>query len=131
MKIDEIRKIYRQYQTFPQNLPNEIKGFNWAAFLLTFIWGIPHKVWITLVAIPLIWFQLPFGFNWLLLLVFQLYCGIRGNDWAYSANNYKSGYEFRLSQIKWTIFAVLLNIALPFIFLLIVFVFYVYGIGAV
>lgn len=122
MKIDEIRKIYRQNQSFQNDLPNEVKGFNWAAFLLTFIWGIPHKVWITLVAIPLIWFQLPFGINWLLLLVFQLYCGIRGNEWAFRANNYKSGYEFRISQIKWTIFAILLNIAVPFIILLFVFV---------
>ncbi len=123
MKIEDIRNIYKQNQAFQKTLPTELKGFNWAAFLLTFIWGIPHKVWITLIAIPLIWFQLPFGLNWILLLVFQLYCGIRGNDWAYSANNHKSGYEFKLSQIKWTIFAVVLNFAIPLVCLFIIFLF--------
>ena len=38
-----------QYKTIKDvtELPNELKDFNWAAFLLTFIWGFKYKAWIT------------------------------------------------------------------------------------
>lgn len=113
MKIDEIRNIYKKSYFSNREISNEIKGFNWAAFLLTFVWGIPNKAWITLLAIPLIWIQLPYCMNWFLLLVFQIYCGVKGNEWAYQAKSYSSVYEFNLVQLKWTIFAVLLNVAIP------------------
>ena len=48
-----------------KNIPKELNEFNWGAFLLTFIWGIKHKAWITLLAIPLIYFQ---SFDYILLL---------------------------------------------------------------
>ena len=35
-----------------KDLPPELKDFNWGALLLTFIWGIKHRAWITLLAIP-------------------------------------------------------------------------------
>ena len=65
------------------DLPEELKDFNWAAFFLTFIWGFKYKAWITFLAIPLMIIQLPIGLNWILLIALQLYCGIKGNEWAY------------------------------------------------
>ena len=35
-----------------ENLPEELKHFNWGAFLLNWIWGIWHKKYITLVYFP-------------------------------------------------------------------------------
>ncbi len=102
------------------DMPVSLKGFNWGAFLLTFIWGIRYKAWITLLAIPLMWFQLPLGLNWILLLVLQLYCGIKGNEWAYRFDYNKSEYDFKMTQIKWAIFGFSLQFILPMILLFVV-----------
>ena len=98
-----------------KDIPKELKEFNWGAFLLTFIWGIKHKAWITLLAIPLIWFQMPYGINWLLLTVLQIYCGIKGNEWAYQVNWWQKPSDFRKTQMKWAISAVLIHISIPVI----------------
>ncbi len=96
-----------------KDIPPELKEFNWGAFLLTFIWGIPHKAWITLLAIPLIWFQLPFGSNWLLLTILQVYSGIKGNEWAYQVHWWKKPRDFRITQTKWAVAAFALNFIIP------------------
>lgn len=94
-------------------LPNELKGFNWGAFLLTFIWGIRFRAWITLIAVPLIWFQLPLGLNWILFTILQIYCGIKGNEWAYQVDWWKTPRDFQNTQIKWAAAAVALSIIVP------------------
>lgn len=97
-----------------KDIPKELKEFNWGAFLLTFIWGVKYKAWITLLAIPLIWFQLPLGINWLLYTILQFYCGIKGNEWAYQEEWWKKPQDFRKTQAKWAICAIALNIIIPF-----------------
>lgn len=99
-------------------LPNEFKGFNWGAFLLTFIWGIRFKAWITLLAIPLIWFQMPLGLNWILFTALQVYCGLKGNEWAYQVEWWKTSKDFHNTQIKWAASAVALSILIPLAVLL-------------
>lgn len=117
MDIEKIKQIINNHESGSE-MPVELKGFNWGAFLLTFIWGIKYKAWITLLAIPLIWFQLPLGLNWILLTVLQVYCGIKGNEWAYSAvGRRQSNYEFKMTQIKWAIFGFGLQIITPMIIL--------------
>lgn len=98
-----------------KNIPTDLKGFNWGAFLLTFIWGIRFRAWLTLLAIPLIWYQLPFGINWLLLTALQIYCGIKGNDWAYQVEWWKKPKDFRATQIKWAIGAFAIHLIIPFL----------------
>lgn len=100
-----------------KKIPDELKEFNWGAFLLTFIWGIKHKAWITLLAIPLIWFQMPLGINWLLYTILQFYCGFKGNMWAYQVDWWMSHKDFRMYQMRWAAAAILLNIFIP-VFLL-------------
>jgi len=116
MDIEKIRQLLNA-QSSSSEMPAELKGFNWGAFLLTFIWGIKYKVWITLLAIPLIWFQLPLGLNWILLTFLQVYCGIKGNEWAYKIDYKKSNYDFKMTQIKWAIFGFSLQIIIPMIIL--------------
>lgn len=123
MDKNKIKTILNSNGKSPDDMPVSLKGFNWGAFLLTFIWGIPHKAWITLWAIPLIWFQLPLGLNWVLLLALQIYCGIKGNDWAYAVDYQKSEYEFKMKQIKWTIFAFALQFVIPVCFFTILILF--------
>ncbi len=98
-----------------KTIPNELKEFNWGAFLLTFIWGIKHKAWITLIAIPLLVFEMPCMLNFFLFGIFQLYCGFKGNEWAYQVDWWKTPANFRKTQIKWAIVAVVINILTPII----------------
>jgi hypothetical protein len=100
-----------------RELPKELNDFNWGAFLLTFIWGIKHRAWITLLAIPLIWFQLPLALNWVLFAILQVYCGINGNKWAYQRDWWMKPKDFRLNQAKWGAFGLTVNIIVPIIFL--------------
>lgn len=102
-----------------KNIPKELNEFNWGAFLLTFIWGVKHKAWITLLAIPLIYFQLPLGLNWLLLTGLQFYCGFKGNMWAYQVDWWMSPKDFRQNQMRWAIIAIILNISIPLFALII------------
>ncbi len=100
-----------------KDMPSELKEFNWGAFLLTPIWGIKHKALITLLGIPLIWFQLPLGLNWILYTILQFYAGFKGNMWAYQVDWWMTPKDFRKYQAQWAIVAVLLNILIPVILL--------------
>lgn len=102
-----------------KDIPKELNEFNWGAFILTFIWGVKHKAWITLLAIPLIYFQLPLGLNWILLIVLQFYCGFRGNMWAYQVDWWMSPKDFRQNQMRWGAIAIILNISIPLFALII------------
>ncbi len=102
-----------------KDIPKELNEFNWGAFILTFIWGIKHKAWITLLAIPLIYFQLPLGLNWILLIALQFYCGFRGNMWAYQVDWWMSPKDFRQNQMRWGAIAIILNISIPLFALII------------
>lgn len=120
MDVEEIRKLLNKQNTVLDEMPAELKGFNWGAFLLTFIWGIKYRAWITLLAIPLMWFQFPLGLNWILLTVLQIYCGIKGNEWAYKTDYRKSVYEFKMTQIKWAAAGFSIQIILPAVVLFVV-----------
>ena len=50
----------------------EVKGWNWGAFMYNWIWGIGNKSYLPLLClIPL------FGFIWMFV------CGAKGNEWAF------------------------------------------------
>ncbi len=73
-------------------VPEEIKKWSWGASLLTWIWGICHKVWISLlVFIPYVGWVIP------------IVLGIKGNEWAWRAQHYNSIAEFQEREKKWAI----------------------------
>lgn len=77
------------------NLPSELKHFNWGAFLLNWIWGIWHKKYLTLVyfaacLIPVIG---P--------LVVSIWFGFVGNKWAWNSKNWDSIEKFEEVQRNW------------------------------
>lgn len=112
MEVNEPQNI-----TDPKQIPNELKDFNWAAFLLTFIWGIRYRAWITFLAIPLFIIQMPLGLNWILLAILQLYCGMKGNEWAFRHEFWRKPKDFRITQMKWAAVALSIYIILPLILL--------------
>jgi hypothetical protein len=72
------------------NIPEEIKGWNWGAAGLSWIWGIYHGVWISLLMfVPIV--------N--IIMVFFL--GLNGNEWAWKAKKWTSVEQFVASQKKW------------------------------
>ena len=98
------------------------KEFNWGAFLGTWMWGLYNKSYATL-ATFLLWCT-PVGFY------FKLYCGLKGNEWAYKNKNYTDVETFNKSQEKQTIFFVILNfILIPIIWTAII-IGLVFGIAA-
>jgi hypothetical protein len=88
-------------------IPEEIRGWNWGAAGLGWIWGVYYNVWISLL-------------NWVPLvnLVFWIVLAIKGNEWAWRNNQWRSVAEFKTAQRKWTPWGILffiLSILLGFL----------------
>ena len=78
-------------------VPEEVKGWNWGAFVLTWIWGICNGVLIALLClIPL------FGFIWAFVL------GVKGNEWAWRNKKWDSVEHFKSTQRSWNIAGIVL-----------------------
>ena len=73
-------------------VPPEIRGWNWGAFWLTFIWGISNKTYIALLAL------IP-GIN--IIMMFIL--GFQGNAWAWKNRDWQSKEQFKDTQQVWAI----------------------------
>ena len=74
-------------------VPPEVGGWNWGAFLLGWIWGIGNSVWISLVG-----FLIPFlGF----IMAFVL--GAKGSEWAWKARKWESIGHFQRTQRAWAL----------------------------
>lgn len=80
-------------------IPEEIKGWNWGAAGLTWIWGFSHGVWLSaLTFIPVVSL-----FMWVIL-------GIKGNEWAWSAQPWVSVEAFKRDQAKWKVWGIVMFI---------------------
>ncbi len=71
-------------------IPDEVKKWNWGAFVLTAVWGTYHGVWRSLlIFIPF------FNIIWFFVL------GAKGSEWAWQRNKYKSIEDFKVSKKRW------------------------------
>ena len=78
-------------------VPEEVKGWNWGAFVLTWIWGICNGVLIALLCL------IPFfGFIWAFVL------GVKGNEWAWRNKKWDSIEHFKSTQRNWSIAGIVL-----------------------
>ena len=81
---------------YPENdysnsmVPNEIKKWNWGAFMYNMVWGIGNKSYITLLCLVPI-----------LNIIWPFVCGAKGNEWAWKNGNYSNTREFFLVQDTW------------------------------
>ena len=77
-------------------IPAELKGWNWGAFLMNWVWGIFNKTYIALLTfVPLIGIFMPFVL------------GFKGNAWAWRNKKWDSIEHFRKVQKKWTMWGVI------------------------
>ena len=86
-------------------LPEELKGWNWGAFFLNWIWGLGNSTFIALLMfIPLV--------N--IVMIFVL--GAKGNKWAWQNRIWRDTDHFRSVQRKWAIAgAIVFLVVLPLI----------------
>ena len=69
-------------------VPEEIKGWNWGAFWLSWIWGIAHNVWLALLV-------------FCLSIIWNIVLGIKGNEWAWQHRQFDSIEQFKETQAVW------------------------------
>jgi serine/threonine protein kinase len=115
VKVEDIlvsKPIYFQQETINNSgcgglfysnhsVPEEIKGWNWGAFLLSTFWPVTNHVWIGLLS----WTP-QLG----ILMAFIL--GAKGNEWAWKSRQWRSIEQFKAHQRGWAIAGILLG--LPF-----------------
>lgn len=78
-------------------VPDAIKGWSWAAFLMNWIWAIGNKTYIGLLALlgPI-------------SLIIAIVLGIKGNEWAWQNRQWESVEQFKATQKVWTVWGVVL-----------------------
>jgi hypothetical protein len=78
-------------------VPAELRGWNWGAFLMHWIWGIGNNTLIALLMfVPMVNLVMPFVL------------GAKGNSWAWQNKRWESVTEFKSTQRKWAIWGVAL-----------------------
>ncbi len=76
----------------PSGEDAELGKWNWGAFLLSWIWGIGNRVWISLLAlIPVVGLVMMFGL------------GFKDNRWAWERKQWRDIAHFHSTQRKWAI----------------------------
>lgn len=89
-------------------IPAEIKGWNWGAFFLSWIWAIGNQTWIGLLAL------VPYvGFIMAIIL------GVKGSEWAWQNRQWESVDQFKKVQgiwAKWGLIVFILSIVIGIIF---------------
>jgi hypothetical protein len=73
-------------------VPEEVKGWSWGAFVLTWIWVIFNSVWIAFLCF------IPF-----FCLVWAFVLGVKGNEWAWRNKKWDSIEHFKNTQRSWNI----------------------------
>ena len=80
-------------------VPDEIKGWNWGAFLMPWLWPFTNHVWIGLLCfVPQI--------GWLMAIAL----GSKGNEWAWKSKRWRSIEHFKAHQRGWAIAGILFGI---------------------
>jgi len=91
------------------SVPDEVKGWSWAAFLFNWIWATNNKVWIGMISF------VPY------LGIFMMFVlGAKGREWAWQSKHWESVEEFNRIQKKWSFWAVTISGVTAFIALLLI-----------
>lgn len=74
----------------PNFVPEEVKGWNWGAFVFNIGWGIGNKAYLALLCL------IP-GLN----IIWVFVCGAKGNEWAWKSGQYQDVATFKAVQETW------------------------------
>jgi len=73
-------------------VPEEIKGWNWAGFVLGWLWALGNGLYLYAVL----------GLLPIVNLVIQIMLGLNGNEYAWRARRWDSVEHFKRTQRTWT-----------------------------
>jgi len=96
-------------------VPIELQGWNWGAFLLTWIWGIGNNTY------RAFWVFFP-----LVNFFMIIFLGLKGNEWAWRHRKWESVTHFKEVQKKW-VKAGVIFVAVMLVFSVVM----VFGIGSI
>ena len=82
-------------------LPDQVRGFNLGAFLLTPIWCIVHGLWYVTVGMVVVQAFVPYG--WIASMLASVVFGIIGNQITLQRKHYRNLAEFKQVQRIWAI----------------------------
>ncbi len=85
-------------------VPDEILGWNWGAFLLPGCWCLTNRVWIGLLS----WLDLSVVTLGVPTITISILLGLKGNEWAWKSRKWKSVKAFKRHQRFWAIAAFIL-----------------------
>jgi Tfp pilus assembly major pilin PilA len=74
-----------------ENIPDDVKGWSWGAFLMDWIWAIGNRTWIGLLAL------IP-GVS----IIVSFILGFKGGEWAWKNKHWESVEHFNRVQRLWT-----------------------------
>ena len=83
-------------------VPAEIRGWNWGASLLGWIWAAGNKRY-NIAAYGLAVYMLSFllgPLGWAAELAISIMLGMKGNEWAWQSKKWKSVEDFKTTQKK-------------------------------
>ncbi|HEY9299430.1 MAG TPA: serine/threonine-protein kinase, partial [Phormidium sp.] len=90
------------YSSVP--VPDEIKGWNWGAFLLSGFWPLSNRVGIGLLAwVPNVGFLMAIAL------------GAKGNEWAWKSRKWRSIEHFKAHQRGWAIAGIMMGLPITLI----------------
>jgi len=78
-----------EFEPEEEELPEEIRGWNWGAFLFNWIWGLGNKTYIALIA--------------LVFPPMAIVLGLMGNKWAWRNKEWDDVDHFLAVQRRWSI----------------------------
>jgi len=97
--------------------PDEIRHWNWGAFIWVWIWGIGNNTWIALIGlIPYVNFVMAF------------ILGAKGNEWAWRNKKWDNIDHFQRTQKAWAYWGLGICI-IPLLIGLIGFIYWAYSMG--
>ncbi len=103
------KRSNRQRQRRRQ-IPQEIRRWNWSAFILGPIWGLSHGIWWSALGLlpflPILPRQLTIA-TWVLVAVLL---GLKGNELAWRARRWESVERFLAVQQRWMTWSVIFAI---------------------
>jgi len=89
-------------------VPKEVRGWNWGAFFLDWIWAIGNKVWIGvflgLFAAIIYIVAIQFNSEWIgwpISIVVSVVLALKGSEWAWQNKRWDSVEHFKRTQGKW------------------------------
>jgi hypothetical protein len=98
--MDEMQQVNNSGAGKSASVPPEIRGWNWGAFFLNWIWGLGNGVYISLLSlVPVVGIIMPF------------ILGAKGNQWAWQHQKWDSVEHFKEHQRKWSMWGVGIFIA--------------------